>query len=70
MEPKVHWDWALYYYIGTVLLRMSPRQFWRTTPRKFGALCEVHVDLNSTDKDKKRDKNAQQVTYVDQLSFM
>lgn len=50
---------------------MSPRQFWRTTPRKFGALCDVHVDLNTTDKNRKRrTKRTEQQVYVDQLSFM
>lgn len=50
---------------------MSPRQFWRTTPRKFGALCDVHVDLNATDANKKgRNKRTEKQVYVDQLSFM
>jgi hypothetical protein len=50
---------------------MTPRQFWRTTPRKFGALCDVHVDLNSTDKKGDgRNSRTQKEIYVDQLSFM
>ena len=50
---------------------MSPRQFWRTTPRKFSALCDVHVDLNTTDKNKnRRNKQTEKQVYVDQLSFM
>lgn len=69
--PKEHWDWALYFYIGTVILHMSPRQFWHITPRKFGALCDVHVDLNATDENKKeRNKRTEKQVYVDQLSFM
>lgn len=55
---------------------MSPRVFWRTTPRKFSALCQVHVDLNDPDKNKKTKQNSrggvsqQPTAYVDQLSFM
>lgn len=50
---------------------MSPRQFWHITPRKFGALCDVHVELNSTEKDKnKRRQHSQSTVYVDQLPFM
>lgn len=54
---------------------MSPRLFWRITPRKFSALCQVHVDLNDTSKtDNKKGKHAsvpkQPDAYVDQLSFM
>ena len=50
---------------------MSPRQFWHITPRKFGALCDVHVELNSTEKNRKRrNSHTQPTTYVDQLSFM
>jgi hypothetical protein len=29
---------------------MSPAMFWKITPRKFNALCKVHVDLNSPGK--------------------
>ena len=25
---------------------MSPRLFWKTSPRKFNALCKVHARLN------------------------
>lgn len=54
---------------------MSSRLFWRTTPRKFSALCQVHVDLNSTDKNKKSRNDKQNTigqpnVYVDQLGFM
>ena len=42
----------MYYYTGTVLLRMTPKEFWHTTPRKLSALVQVHVDLN-TPKDTK-----------------
>lgn len=42
----------MYYYTGTVILRMTPKEFWHTTPRKLSALVQVHVDLN-TPKDSK-----------------
>lgn len=63
----------MYYYIGTVTLKMTSRLFWRTTPRKFAALCEVHVDLNDTSKDKKNKRTSvsqKPDAYVDQLPFM
>lgn len=43
----------MYYYTGTVILKMTPKEFWHTTPRKLSALVQVHVDLN-TPKDNKR----------------
>lgn len=52
---------------------MPARLFWRTTPRKFGALCQVHVDLNDTSKKEKNTRVSgpkQPDAYVDQLSFM
>lgn len=50
---------------------MSPRLFWRTTPRKFSALCQVHIDVNSTDKKgKNQGAVGQPDAYVDQLDFM
>lgn len=32
---------------------MSPRTFWRCTPRKLAALCEMHEKLNNPKKKKK-----------------
>ncbi|HCR73994.1 MAG TPA: hypothetical protein DIW26_06345 [Ruminococcus sp.] len=26
---------------------MTPHQFWKCTPKKFNALCKVHVRMNS-----------------------
>lgn len=49
---------------------MSARTFWRTTPRKFTALCEVHADLNDPDAKKNGGRNSKQTVYVDQLSYM
>ena len=44
----------MYYYTGTVILRMTPKEFWHTTPRKLSALVQVHVDLNTPKDDKNR----------------
>lgn len=82
MDPRASWDWTLFYYMGTVILRMSPRTFWRTTPKKFFALLQVHVELNEAPdkhgkKHHQRNKPSGRVggvgqpdVYVDQLSFM
>ena len=32
---------------------MSPREFWRCTPRKLAALSEVHAEMNNPKKKKK-----------------
>lgn len=48
------WDWPLLLYSGVVILKMSERQFWRTTPRKFFALLQVHADLNDKESIKAR----------------
>lgn len=82
MDPGASWDWTLFYYMGTVILRMSPRTFWRTTPKKFFALLQVHIELNEAPdkhgkKHHQRNKPGGRVggvgqpdVYVDQLSFM
>lgn len=50
---------------------MPARLFWKITPRKFSALCQVHIDLNDTSKNKKDTNFAKQPdSFVDQLSFM
>lgn len=77
MSPNDRWDWTLFYYMGTVILRMTPRLFWRTTPKKFFALLQVHMELNEV-PDKHGNKHHQRKrkgvgapeVYVDQLSFM
>lgn len=40
------WPWDWMYYIGTVQLGMSEAVFWRTTPKKFFALWEIHKQYN------------------------
>lgn len=44
----------MYYYVGTVLLGMSCREFWHTTPRKLSSLVQIHVDLNTPKKTSKQ----------------
>lgn len=48
---------------------MSPILFWRTSPKKFNALCKVHARLNNPDPtDKKEDKSVGTPdTYIDQI---
>jgi len=49
---------------------MTPLQFWKCTPRKLHALCEVHAELNDPDK-KPSDKHKKEPQmFVDQLDFM
>ena len=31
---------------------MTSREFWKCTPRKLAALCQVHADLHNTKKKK------------------
>ncbi|WP_272034446.1 hypothetical protein [Paenibacillus sp. JJ-100] len=41
------WDWTWMYYIGTTVLRMSENDFWRCTMRRFYALWDMHVKMNT-----------------------
>lgn len=57
--------------MGTAILHMSPRTFWRTTPKMFFALLQTHVEVNGGKKrEKSRGVSKQPTAYVDQLSFM
>lgn len=56
------WDWPFLYYAGTVILKMSPGMFWKTTPRKLGLLMEVHIEVNKSDNKTKRPTG-----YIDQV---
>ena len=49
------WDWPFLFYVGTVLLHMTPAAFWKSTPRKLSILSKVHAEVNGSvnDKDKK-----------------
>lgn len=53
---------------------MSPRLFWRCTPRKFNALCKVHARMHSMGKSSKNKNNiptgggvGKPTTYIDQI---
>lgn len=37
------WDWEWFYFLGTVKLLRSDREFWALTPRQFFSL----VDMNN-----------------------
>jgi hypothetical protein len=43
------WDWVWLYYLGTVVLGMTPEQFWKTSPRKLDALYDKHLEINGMD---------------------
>ena len=43
MNNENQWDWVYMYYCATVLLGMSEREFWRTTPRKLNALMSQYA---------------------------
>lgn len=47
VNPHKGWDWPLLYYAATAVLNMTPRTFWKTTPRKLVALIHVHSEVNS-----------------------
>lgn len=62
MPSSDAWDWLFLYYAGTVILRMTPIQFWRSSPRKLDTLMRVHIDLNSSKEDKGKPTG-----YIDQV---
>lgn len=35
------------------MLHMSPREFWKCTPRKLATLSEVHAEMNNPKQKKK-----------------
>lgn len=56
------------YYIGTVTFGLSEKAFWRMTPRKLRALCDVHVSVNShSAKDGREQVPARK--YIDEIIF-
>lgn len=48
---------------------MTPRCFWKLTPRKLSLLVKVHIDLNTVkDKDKdNKTKKGHKLGYIDQV---
>lgn len=56
------WDWVLLYYVGTVILKMSPLNFWFCTPRKLHKLSKIHSDINNPSTEAGADKK-----YIDQI---
>jgi uncharacterized phage protein (TIGR02216 family) len=55
------WDWPLLYYVGTVILNMSPGVFWRSTPRRLYSIIGVHTAINGGES------KEQPKAYIDQL---
>lgn len=52
MSDSNKWDWVNMYFSATVLLGMSEKEFWDSTPRKLNALLskylgEAHSSSNS-----------------------
>lgn len=63
LTPQDTWDWTLLYYVGTVMLHMSPGLFWKCTPRKLQALISMHLEIQKpTNKKNKADK-----AFIDQV---
>lgn len=60
------WDWPVLYYVGTVILKMSPKQFWRCTPRKLNVLVKAHIKLNPVDGGKSKQQTVQK-GFIDQV---
>lgn len=48
------WDWALLYYVGTVVLNMTEEEFWKCTPRKLFSLLNIHAEINGNLKENKK----------------
>lgn len=61
-------DWPFLFYLGTVVLHMSEQEFWKCTPRKLFALTDVHVKLNSPEKQKK-EKPKERLTIKELMSW-
>ncbi|GAB6931589.1 hypothetical protein JCM10914A_55720 [Paenibacillus sp. JCM 10914] len=61
------WDWAWFFYMGTVLFNRSEAVFWRTTPRKLFAMWDIHRQVNGLDQAQPESKeSAQARAFVDQ----
>lgn len=61
--------------MATVLLFMSRKEFWETTPRLLFSLLDAHAQVNSIDKNKKKsgsksNKISNDITPVDQIPFL
>lgn len=38
------------YYTGVTVLRMTPKEFWRSTPVKLNMLSAAHAEVNNPNK--------------------
>jgi hypothetical protein len=57
-----NWDWPFLYYVGTVLLKMTPAIFWKTKPKKLKVLTDMHILFNSGNGNDKNEKG-----YIDNV---
>ena len=48
------WNWPLLYYVGTVVLNMTEKEFWDCTPRKLVALLNIHGKVKGNLKENEK----------------
>lgn len=59
-------DW--FFYISTTILNLTEEEFWKSTPRKIGALWRIHAKFNGW---KFKEENEQEERlYIDQVPFL
>lgn len=66
IQLQENWDWALFYYLGTIVLNMSEDEFWKCTPRKLFTLLKIHDEVKGTAEEEK-DKISDQAQAVQQF---
>lgn len=54
LKLKEQWDWALFYYLGTVVLNMTEDEFWKCTPRKLFTLLDIHGEINGNSENQNK----------------
>ena len=48
------YEWSFIYYIGTVSLKMSEEEFWKSTPRKIVSLIKILEEVKNKGNDKSK----------------
>lgn len=68
-KKGIPWNWL--YYVGTVLLGMSEREFWRSQPRKIYALWKEHKDYKKYERVLQMGLNEDEPeeVFIDQLGW-
>ncbi|MNH36438.1 hypothetical protein D3C79_972270 [compost metagenome] len=75
MPEDDSWDWPVIMYVATVILKRPEREFWRMTPRKFKALTDAHVEMNTPPDEKNKMQGTKDPRknvrrgYIDQIVF-